>query len=336
MTDSRPEGFQPAPWEAGKKNTQGPQASPPGYVPPPAPPPQPPRQSIPLGGGPAPAAFGGGDMGRGRTRQIPGQPEQPPAYGSPPPAGYPQGQGYPAPQGGPGVPPQGYAPAPGGPYPQQPYGDQPYPMGKPTTVFGIVALVLAGVGAIMGLISIGVFSAPFFIIGGILGYLGIRETAPWGKKSGRGLAMGGTIANGALLVLNVIGVVAFFWLASTAVDSLETEMNAHLDGGKIVERVMKYKQAKGDLLPGGPQMKQGFENPTAVTGPQLTVPDLVTPTELMNPIEQYSLEISGETATVWWTSPQGQRQQVGTFGGAANFDDFEWEEIPPPPRRRTP
>ena len=400
MTDSKDTGFQPAPWESGKRSTQGPQQQggpqqPQGgtgaYNPQSGPPPGPPagapgRQggtpnSVPIGGGPASNAFGGGDMGRARTRQIPNQQPtigefqprqgntgavQPPAYGGGPPpqqpyppagapqqgapqyGGQPQGmpqyggqpQGMPQyggpPQGAPphGVPPQGGPPQGA---PQQPYGtDTGYIPGKPVTIMGVIAIVLAVVGSGIGLFSIGFFSWPFFIIGGILGYLGIRETAAWGRKSGRGVALGGTIANGTLLVLNIVGVVALFALADKATDNFEAELNAGLDGNKIVERVVKYKMAKGDLQPGGPQMRQGFENPTAVSGPQLTVGDLVTPAELKNPIEQYTLEIAGETATVWWTPQGGQRVEVGSFGKMPEFDEFDFDsEFQPPPPRRT-
>lgn len=380
MTDSKPEGFQPAPWEAGgKKKTQGPQAGPPGYGQPqpgygqPQPGPQPGPQGVPLGG-PAPNAFGGGDTGRARTKQVQkggpgptiGQPfdprqanaaQQPPQnYASPPPqpGGYPQQPGgYPPQQGGPyggaqggpyqqGGAPQG-APPPGGAYPpggpQQPYGDTGYMTRKPTTVFGIVALCLGGVGVVAGLVSFGLASAPFFLIGGILGYLGIRETASWGKKSGRGLAMAGTIANVVLLVLNVAAVIAMFLLIRTGADILESEMNAKVDAKKIESRIVMYKEAKGDLKPGGPQMFLGSQQPTAVSGSQLTVQDLLRPTELKNPIEQYTLQIDGDKATIWWTPEDGARQNVGSYPPPMRFEDFEdwesdWETSQPPPPRR--
>ncbi|MBZ0135544.1 MAG: hypothetical protein K8I27_04110 [Planctomycetes bacterium] len=345
MTDSSPEGFKPAPWEAGgKKKTQGPQAQPPGYA---APPPG-------YGPPPAPAAFGGEDMGRGRTRQIPNQPPQggdgpmigqpfsprqhdagaqappPPAYGGGPPPQYPPQAGYPG-----QVPPQGQ-PYPPPPQPQQPYGDPNFVPKKPITILGVIALVLAGVGCLVGLLSLGFFSWPFFIAGGILGYLGLRETAAWGRKSGRGVAMGGTIANGALLALNAVGVVGLLWLGSSTVDLVERNNNAFIvDGPLIQSRLFDYAKAKGDLKPGGPQMRKGFENPTAVTGPQLTVQDLVMPSELKNPIEQYSLEIAGDTATIWWSPPDGQRQEVGSYGRMASFDEFDFDsEFQPPPRSK--
>ncbi|MCZ7608289.1 MAG: DUF4190 domain-containing protein [Planctomycetota bacterium] len=351
MNEPRPEGFQPAPWEAGKPKP------PQGYPPQPgASPAYPPRPAAPGYGAQPPAApppgagFGGGDMGRGRTRQVPGPAPQaaPPVYGAPP-AGYgapqpaypPQAQPYP-PQGQP-YPPQGQ------PYPQpagapigQPYGAQPYPpqampAGKQTSVLAILSLVAIGVGMVAGLASLGLFSIPFFIAGGVLGYLGMRETAEWGKKTGRGMAVGGTIANTVLLVLNVGALLAVFLFAQATVSAVETNMNATFDGALIQERVRLYAEAKGDLKPGGPQFKQGFRNDTAVAGPQLQVTDLVTPAELKNPIEQYALTIADNTATVWWTGKDGQRMQVGQYpgyGGAYADDYDDRESYDPPPRRK--
>jgi hypothetical protein len=342
MSEPKPEGFQPAPWEAGKpKQPQGyPQqpGSPPAY---------PPRPAAPGYGAQPPAApppgagFGGGDMGRGRTRQVPGPAPQaaPPVYGAPP-------AGYGTPQ--PAYPPQGQSyPPQGQPYPQpapagQPYGAQPYPAqampaGKPTSVMAILSLVAVAVAMITGLVSFGLFSIPFFIAGAVLGYLGMRETAEWGKKSGRGMALGGTIANLVLLVLNVGSLLALFLFAQATVGAVETNMNASMDGALIQQRVRMYVEAKGDLKPGGPQFKQGFRNDTAAAGPQLQVTDLVTPAELKNPIEQYSLTIADNTATVWWTGKDGQRMQVGQYpgyGGAYADDYDDWDSFEPPPRRR--
>ena len=336
MAGGNPDGFKPAPWETGKPNTQGPfqQPMPPR---PPAPPP-----SI----GPAPAQFGGGDTGRGRTRPIPhpqpyGAPQQ--GYAAPPqPAGYGAPQGYAQqPQAAGYGPPQGYGTPPQPqPYGQQGYGDA-YPTKKPTTVFGIVALCLMGVGLVAGLVSFGLFSIPFFLVGGILGYVGIRETAAWGKKSGRGLAMGGTISNGALFVLNVAAWAAIFLLGSAVAGDLDQQFNAHSDGDVIVRALGQYHQAKGDLLPGGPQIRLGVATQTAVTGAQLSVPDLVSPTELKNPLDKYSLTVFDGRATVWFNDESGNRIEVGAyprFGGSfGGSDDFEhWEMQPPPPPPRQP
>jgi hypothetical protein len=344
MAGGNPDGFKPAPWETGKPNTQGPFQQP---VPPrpPAPPP---------GIGPAPAQFGGGDTGRGRTRPIPHP--QPPAYGAPQqavpqqgyaappqPAGYGAPQNYaPQPQAAGYGPPQGYgAPPQPQPYGQQGYGDAAYPMKKPTTVFGIVSLCLMGVGLLAGLASFGLFSIPFFLVGGILGYVGIRETAAWGKKSGRGLAMGGTISNGALFVLNVAGWAAIFLIGSAAVDDMEQQFNAQSDGDVIVRALGQYHQAKGDLLPGGPQIRLGVPTQTAVTGAQLSVSDLVSPTELQNPVDKYALTVSDGRATVWYNDESGNRVKVGaypqfggSFGGLDDSEEWGLHPAPQPPPRQ--
>lgn len=324
-------GFQPAPWEAGKRPTQGP-AAPAGYGVPPAPPPPhpgygappaPPPQSgylgVPLGGA-ASDAFGGGDSGRGRTRQIPQRepqavPQQPQGYPQQPAA---QQQAYAQPP----YPPQ-----------QQPYGQPQYgqpmpqygaPPQKQTSILAILSLVALGVGVIAGLVTFGIFSAPFLFAGGILGYLGMRETAAYGRKTGRGMAVAGTISNVVLLVLNV-GVLVFgFLLFQQASSELEKSMHANVDGMKIADRIRKYAEAKGDLRPGGPQFMQGYAHDTAVTGPQLTVADLVSPVELNNPIEEYSIAVIGDSATVTWNSGDGPIE-VGQYTHYAGFDDGSFD-----------
>ena len=341
--------------EAGKPQPPAPyppqpgQAQPPAYGAPP-PQPQPPQQpqprpntgylgapggGVPLGGQQQPNAnaFGGGDMGRARTRQIPNQnapqapaPQAPAGYGPPPQAPANYGQQPPAGYGPPpqqGMPPQGMPP-------QGPYGQAPMPMGKPTSVMGIISLVMIGVGALTGLASAGFFSFPFFIAGAILGYLAMRETAPWGKKSGRKMAVGGTIANTCCLVLNVVGVIALVMLFQTGVDLAKAQNQSMADGKIIEQRIYDYAAAKGDIQPGGPQMKQGFQNPTAVTGPQLAVADLVTESELQNPIEQYSLVIVGETVSVMWTNSNGMKRQVGHYDPnrpkTPEFNFSDWDD----------
>lgn len=350
MNEPKPAGFQPAPWEAGKTRPVQPQ--------PPQHQPQPPRPAGPPPGAPqgylsqpqqSPGAgFGGGDMGRARTRQIPNQPQAPAGYQQAPNA-YPptpqggayqqqgQPQGYGAPPQGYGPPPQGYPPQGGQAYPQpagppgQAYQTQGPQMGKPTSVLAIVSLVLLGVGMLTGLFTLGLFSIPLFVIGGVLGYLGMRETAAWGAKSGRGMALGGTIANLVCLVLNGGFLLVALLFVQSAGSALEQQANAAADAMLIRQRIQMYKDAKGDLKPGGPQMKAGFRNDTAVTGPMLTVADLATEGELQNPIAQYSIEVVGESATIYWTPENGARQEVGTYDSRFSGwedDDFGFDDTP--------
>jgi hypothetical protein len=335
MTDpAEKKGFQPAPWEASKRPTQGPNA-PPGYgAPPPAAPPGYGAPQAPAGymqaplGGPASNAFGGGDVGRGRTRQIPNQntPQrttqpaypvapfpnapQPPAY--PPQAPYPQLAPYPQPAG---VPPQAY-------------GQAPYPARKPTTILGILSLAAIAVALMAGVISFGIFSPPFLLAGSILGYLGMRETAAWGKKSGRGLAVGGTIGNLVLLVLNVGVLLLGFFALQGAVKDEQKTLHARQDAAAIVKGLTAYQQAKGDLLPGGPQIRHGARTEVAVTGFQLTVADLVSPAELKNPITEYSITITGDSASITWSSPDGFPVQVGEYPDYGMYYDDGYS--PPP------
>ena len=327
-------GFQPAPWEAGKRPTQGPQ----GYRPPaqpqqqPAPPaygaPQSGYLAAPLGGQ-ASDAFGGGDTGRGRTRQIPSQ--RPPVDSQAAPAPYPQAAQVPYPQQAPYPQPAGYPPQ--APYPQQqPYGapQAAYPTQKQTSLLAILSLVAIGVGLLAGLFSIGLFSPPFLLAGAILGFLGMRDTAAWGKKTGRGMALAGTITNLVLLVVNVGVLLAGFLFIQKAGNELEKGLNASIDGEVIVRGLEAYGNAKGDLQPGGPQIVWGSRTGNAATGPTLTVADVVSAAELKNPVSEYSLTIKENTAIVTWTSPDGYTTEVGYYTHYAGYD------IPAPRYRSNP
>ena len=306
MNEQKPEGFQPAPWEAGKPS---PPPQPQGYPPPPMGAPQ---------GQAGPQNYQAPPQGAGQA--------------------YPPQQGYAQPQAGgaqQGYPPQqGYAQPQPGAY-GQPGGTAIYPTGKPTSTLAIVSLVLMGVGVLIGFVSVGIFSVPLFLIGSVLGYLGMRETAAWGKKSGRGIALGGTISNMVLMVLNVVFLLAGFLFIQSVGDSFEQQANAMGDGLKISMRVGMYKEAKGDLKPGGPQFKAGFQNDTAVTGPSLQVTDLVTASELENPIEQYSMDVKDDVATIYWTGPDGVRAEVGRYDSNATFDD-DWADFEDPMPNRNP
>jgi hypothetical protein len=281
--------------------------------------------SAPLGG-PASNAFGG-DTGRGRTRQIPQAPAgpQPQAPAGPPPQAYapqPQPQGYPQqPAPAYGQPAYGQPayqqPAPQA-YGQPPYG-APYPPQKQTSVLAILSIVGIAVGVIVGVITLGIFSAPFLLAGGVLGYLGMRETA-YGRKGGRGMAVAGTITNLVLLVLNVGALLIGYFAFQKASSEFEKSVYASADGMLISERIHKYAEAKGDLRPGGPQFMQGYAHETAATGPQLTVADLVSPAELKNPITEYSLTVIGDTATVTWNGGTGP-MEVGTYTHFPGFED---------------
>lgn len=361
MTDSdnpnkKTGGIERAPWDPPAKPAS-PYPHPPGNAPqgPPQGSPQPPQGAPPQPqqGYPPPqpggANFAEPEAGRGRTRSIP---KQEVSKGTAP-LGNPQG-GYigqpgpnapPAPQPGPGAPqapgpgtpqgysqdgapPQGYPPAQpaGAPaYGAQPYGGQAYPVSKPTTVMGIISLVLIGVGLVTGLGSVGIFSAPLFLVGAILGFLAMRETAPGGKKTGRGMAVGGTVANLVLLVLNVAGLIAVFMFIRTTAGELEAGVHARTDGALLVERVQLYHEHKGDLEPGGPQVKLGFAHDVAVEG-RLKADDLASPSELNNPAAQYSIDIVDGIATIYWTPPGGARQEVGSFN--SNRSGFESSRRP--------
>jgi len=302
----------PAPWEApGKRHTQmygaggiPPQPAPQGYPARPGPqPPQAPQQGYPQ----APA-----------YPQPPAQP-QAPAY-PPPPQGFAQpAPAYPPPPGAqPGMPQAGY------PQPAYPpgYGAQPayYSGEKPTSVLAIISLVCAGLGLVTG-ISV--------LAGLVLGIIALRETRPAGTKSGRGLAIAGVVVNGAFMAIGAL-LFALLFAGTVALQSqMEDLGNISVDGSLIAQRTEMYFRDRGDLAGGGNRYIGGYKNAALAEGP-LTVDDLVSQAELKMPMDRYFLEVKGESAVVWYTAPDGQKQMAGSFSVGrqkhSQFDeDWQWD-----------
>ncbi len=305
-------GFEPAPWEApGKRHTKihsagqpAPQ-NPGGY--PPAP------QRPPTGQAPAPA------YPQPSTPDPQAAPQHPPAY--PPPGGAPQPypqQQYPPPP--PGAPQYG-APGPYG-YDMAAYAHRPQ-----NSVMAIISMVVMGVGILVGLVTVGIGGAPFFLAGVILGALALRETGA-GKKSGRGLAMAGTIVNSLGLLGSVALFAAFMWLFSYSTQKVEEATGLQADTQLIIQRVGQYESLKGDLHPGGPKVIRGIRSQEAVVG-SLKVSDLVSPTELKFDMSRYTLEVnaSAGTAKLFYTDEDGTRRQMETYPMLTpRFDrDFQFE-----------
>lgn len=297
----------PAPWEApGKRHTQMygagsvppqqasvPQAQPQAY--PPRPAPQAPQQGYPQAPAYPPAP-------QSAYPPAPGAPAYPP----PPPGAYP-----PAPQAG--YPQPAYPP---GAYAQQPY----YPASKPNSGLAIASLVCGGVGLFM----IGIPS----LVGVVLGVIALRETGPSGPKSGRGLAIAGTITS-ACVVLLFAAIFGFAILGASAMNSqMENLANVGQDGSLLAQRAEMYYRDKGDLASGGHRFIAGYKNEDKVKGP-LMVTDLAAQHELKMPIERYFIEVKGDQATIWYTGEDGHRQMAGSFSATRQkqpqFEDWEWD-----------
>lgn len=160
-------------------------------------------------------------------------------------------------------PPPGYVPPPGG-WQQAaglgPYGVPPPPppegwgVSKPTSGKAIAALVCSIGGIIVG------FGCPLAFpavpVGFILGLLGIAETGRNGKRSGRGLAIAGTIV-GALAMAGSIAIIAFsISQARMGTEQNEAEMRAALEAdiNLVAARLQEYHRVNGSLAPGGPYL----------------------------------------------------------------------------------
>lgn len=303
---------EPAPWETpGKRHTQMYGAGNPPQAPAQPMPPQ--RQTASVPARPGPQAP---QQGYPQAAAYPAPPQG--AYPPPPQGAYPPAQAaYPAaPQ--PAYPP----PQPG--YPQQaaPYGQQAayYPQAKPTSVMAIISLVCAGLGLFTG------FSV---LPGAIFGVLALRETGPTGSKSGRGLAIAGTVVNSVFLALGLLLVAIIFAGAASMSSQMEDMANVATDGSIITQRAQMYYIDKGDLAGGGHRFIGGYKNADKTKGP-LMVTDLVMQSELKMPIERYFLEVKGDAATVWYTGPDGQKQMAGSWsavhqGQPMGSEDWLWD-----------
>lgn len=294
-------GYEPAPWEEpGKRHTDS-VPKPPGPPQPARPPQAPPAPYIgnaPAGGEPAPA----------------------PTYHQPPPAPGLQN----APQQAPGI---------GGPSPEQnpqgqptPYGHSAMaypPMHKPSSALAMISLILVAPGFLLTFV-LGLLVVPIYIAGIVLGVLGLRETGKYGTKSGRGMAIAGTITNSIFLTGTVALTVTVLVFFTAAASELKEAANIQEDAQLIIERVGMYHRAKGDLGPDGPQMVRGLQSSIAVQG-SLKVSDLVSLIELNNEVEDYRLEVneSEGTATLYYTDSEGNSREAGRY--PSGFSSFYFD-----------
>jgi hypothetical protein len=236
-----------------------------------------------------------------------------------------------------GTPPQ---PPAGAPYPQQAAGPYAPPgfnyvqPGKPNSTMAIISLVLLVPGVLVALLTLGVGGIPFFLAGIVLGGLALRETGAFGRKSGRGLAVAGTVVNSVLLVGAVAAGVGMFVLVKAHDSAQKEQYSVIADSHLIITRVRIYQVTKGDLEPGGPQMIGGHRSDVAVQG-TLKVSDLVSPSELELDMNRYRLDVdaSAGRATLYYTDNAGKTGEVGSHSSALqNFrrdrfdrDDFSFD-----------
>ena len=149
----------------------------------------------------------------------------------------------------PGVYPYGAGP-PGAPPPPPPEGWQPQ---KPTSGKAIAALICGIAGFLLGALC--PIFLPAVIVGLVLGFVAIGETGPSGKRSGRGLAIAGTVVSAICLCLS-IGLIAFgLAIAAREGESFESDLALLIDQdvNLIVDRMREYcNRNQGSLYPGGP------------------------------------------------------------------------------------
>lgn len=178
-------------------------------------------------------------------------------------------------------PPPGYMPPPPPPPPE---GFQPP---KPTSGKAVAALVCGVAGPLAG------FFCPLLgvavLVGLVLGVIALLETGKGGSRSGRGLAIAGTVLSGLSLVATA-GVIVYFIGTYGRMEKEVTEYQRDQlarDSELIVSRVVRYcRENNDDLGPGGPILAGpgGDESASADdagrVGGRLQLDHLVHPDEL--------------------------------------------------------
>jgi hypothetical protein len=145
-------------------------------------------------------------------------------------------------------PPPGYIPPP--PPPPPPQGWEPP---KPTSGKAIAALVCGLAGPIAAFMCAPLGVA--VIAGVILGILALIETGRNGTRSGRGLAIAGTIVSTLGVVATIAMIVAFVALLQFSEQEGQRDVHGRVaqDQELLLERIQEYHRANGGSLgPGGP------------------------------------------------------------------------------------
>jgi len=127
---------------------------------------------------------------------------------------------------------------------------------RPTSGMAIASLILGLVGLIGVFCWFPVIGS---LVGVIMGIVAIGQTGKNGKRSGRGLAIAGTIVSALAIVAMVAWVGAWFYLIDKAGEEVERSMAAQTEADQklILERLKAYYDANEQSLgPGGPVLAQ--------------------------------------------------------------------------------
>ena len=198
-----------------------------------------------------------------------------------------------------------------GPPPMPPPPPPPFPVGgwqppKPTSGKAIASLVCGLVAFAGAFCYLPALAAP---VGLILGLLGIIETGREGARSGRGMAIAGTVVS-ALAVLAIIGaIVAFVAFARVAEDQVHAGMAEELNAEQteLLDSLKKYYTANdGSLGPGGPILANRVEPgaPDRVQG-ALTIDHLMD-SDRRGRGARWSLKVTGPASATLTCTRRGE------------------------------
>jgi hypothetical protein len=183
---------------------------------------------------------------------------------------------------------------PGYPPPPPPPSDWQAP--RPTSGKAIASLICAAAGLLVCFVV--------SIVGLILGIIGITETGKNGTRTGRVLAIAGTVLSVVTLAINLAVLILFFSFGAMAEQQQEEHFAKSLDEDVqlIVARVREYYRSNDNSLgPGGPVLARrsddaleatnGRNAPARVIG-VLTIRQLVGDRELKWSVERWDLTVT--------------------------------------------
>ncbi len=149
-------------------------------------------------------------------------------------------------------PPPDYGP-PGVPPPPPPPPPEGWQVARPTSGKAIASLICGGAGLVLGF-ACGIPGVAA-LVGVVLGIIAIIETGRNGTRSGRGLAIAGTVVS-TLAIVTLVGVYAtLFAFFGREMEEQESDRHERIDADVqlIVDRVQEYYEKNGGSLgPGGP------------------------------------------------------------------------------------
>ncbi|MBV6514430.1 MAG: hypothetical protein HPKKFMNG_00054 [Planctomycetes bacterium] len=195
---------------------------------------------------------------------------------------------------------------------------------KPQSGKAVGSLICAGVGLVGGVLC-GVLGIAV-LVGIVLGALAIAETGPNGSRTGRGLAITGTVINVVLLLGAVAAGFAWYhYVSQQSRQNLEVDAAQLREDFELIRSRLKtyYERNNQSLAPGGPRLaehgKPGISNGApgealGVVQGALKINDLVWDGELNEYAGNFELTVTGSAScTVRFTAYDGRSHSMKVY-----------------------